>query len=333
MTQLFDLSGQVAVVTGGAGLYGRHIVAALAELGAHVVVAARDVEACGALASELIEQGWAASARPLDLADESSIAAFWTGVLDDHGAVDVLVNNAVARDGGTIDVTTAEQWRATSTVNSLGLFLMCKHASVPMVARGRGVIVNVASIYGMVGADFGIYEGTDLSSPAFYAYDKGGMITLTRHLASWLGRHGVRVNCVSPGGLSDDDQPAAFVANYERRVPLHRLAGPEDIKGAVAFLASDASQYVTGVNLPVDGGWTAISRPRVHWPDVLPRARLARRHHGLGHGEGPCRLLDRHRRSGAGDHVEEVVELAPEQRHRVPRRAARVGARRPGCGW
>jgi NAD(P)-dependent dehydrogenase (short-subunit alcohol dehydrogenase family) len=179
-------------------------------------------------------------------------------VLDDHGAVDVLVNNAVAREGGTIDTTTAEQWQATSTVNSLGLFLMCKHASVPMVARGRGVIVNVASIYGMVGADFGIYEGTDLTSPAFYAYDKGGMITLTRHLASWLGRHGVRVNCVSPGGLGDEDQPAAFVANYERRVPLHRLAGPEDIKGAVAFLASDASQYVTGVNLPVDGGWTAI---------------------------------------------------------------------------
>ena len=258
MTQLFDLSGQVAVVTGGAGLYGRHIVAALAELGAHVVVAARDVAACGALASELSEQGWTASARRLDLADESSIAAFWAGVLDDHGAVDVLVNNAVARDGATIDVTTAEQWRATSTVNSLGLFLMCKHASAPMVARGRGVIVNVASIYGMVGADFGIYEGTELSSPAFYAYDKGGMITLTRHLASWLGRHGVRVNCVSPGGLGDEDQPPAFVANYERRVPLHRLAGPEDIKGAVAFLASDASQYVTGVNLPVDGGWTAI---------------------------------------------------------------------------
>lgn len=256
--QLYDLTGQVAVVTGGAGLYGRHIATALAEIGAHVVIAARDVGACSALVAELVDRGWTASARPLDLTEEASIVALCAAVLDEHGALDVLVNNAVAREGGTIDVTTAEQWRATSTVNSLGLFLMCKHASRPMVARGRGVIVNVGSIYGMVGADFGIYEGTDLSSPAFYAYDKGGMIAFTRHLASWLGRHGVRVNCVSPGGLGTDDQPAPFVANYERRVPLHRLAGPEDIKGAVAFLASDASQYVTGVNLPVDGGWTAI---------------------------------------------------------------------------
>lgn len=258
MPQLFDLSGRVVVVTGGAGLYGRPIAAALAELGAHVVVAARDVGACAQVVAELAEQGWAASARPLDLSDEASIATLCAGVLDDLGAIDVLVNNAVARGGGTIDETSAAQWQATSTVNSLGLFLMCKHVSAPMVARGRGVIVNVGSIYGMVGADFGIYHGTDLSSPASYAYDKGGMIALTRHLASWLGRHGVRVNCVSPGGLRTADQPAPFVANYERRVPLRRLAGPEDIKGAVAFLASDASQYVTGVNLPVDGGWTAI---------------------------------------------------------------------------
>ena len=127
-----------------------------------------------------------------------------------------------------------------------------------MVRRRQGAIVNIGSIYGMVGADFGVYEGTEMSSPAFYAFDKGGMITLTRHLASWLGRHGIRVNCLSPGGLRTADQPPAFVANYERRVPLGRMAGAEDIKAAVAFLASDAAQYVTGVNLPVDGGWTAI---------------------------------------------------------------------------
>lgn len=258
VTQLFDLSGRTVIVTGGAGLYGRHIVWALSELGAHVVVAARDVDACAGLVADVVEHGGAASAHPLDLADERSIVTLCAEVVDEHGAIDVLVNNAVARHGGTIDVTTADEWRATSTVNSLGLFLMCKHASSPMVERRRGVIVNVGSIYGMVGADFGIYDGTDLSSPAFYAYDKGGMIALTRHLASWLGRHGVRVNCVSPGGLRTDDQPGPFVANYERRVPLHRLAGPEDIKGAIGFLASDASQYVTGVNLPVDGGWTAI---------------------------------------------------------------------------
>lgn len=258
MAELFDLTGRVAVVTGGAGLYGRPIVRALAELEAHVVVAARDVAACEKVAADVRAAGMAASSHALDLADEESIVALCHSVVADHGAIDVLVNNAVARAGGTIDATSAAQWDATSAANSRGLFLMCKHASVPMVERGRGVIVNVASIYGVVGADFGIYAGTDLSSPASYAYDKGGMIALTRHLASWLGRHGVRVNCLSPGGLATDDQPAPFVANYVRRVPLHRLAGPEDIKGAVAFLASDASQYVTGANLAVDGGWTAI---------------------------------------------------------------------------
>lgn len=258
VTELFDLRDRVVIVTGGAGLYGRHISEALAELGAHVVVASRDVAACREVADALSRRGLAASARSLDLAAEASIDALCADVVRDHGAIDVLVNNAVHRRGGTIDTTTAADWEATSAVNSLGLFLMCKHGSAPMVDRGRGVIVNVGSIYGVVGADFGIYDGTEVTSPAFYAYDKGGMIALTRHLASWLGPQGIRVNCVSPGGLGTDDQPAPFVAAYARRVPLGRLAGPEDIKAPVAFLASDASAYVTGINLPVDGGWTAI---------------------------------------------------------------------------
>jgi NAD(P)-dependent dehydrogenase (short-subunit alcohol dehydrogenase family) len=248
----------VAVVSGGAGLYGRPIVGALAELGAHVVVASRDVDACRAVVDDLTERGLAASARGLDLADEGSIAALFTSVVSEMGAIDVLVNNAVHRAGATIDATTAQDWRSTTDVNSLGLFLMCKHAAEHMTARGKGVIINVASIYGVVGAAFDIYEGTDMTSPASYAYDKGGMISFTRHLASWLGSSGVRVNCISPGGLRTPDQPTAFVDAYERRVPLARMAELDDIKGAVAFLASDASEYVTGINLPVDGGWTAV---------------------------------------------------------------------------
>ena len=258
VAQLFDLTGRVAVVTGGAGLYGRPIVDALAELGAHVVVASRDVDACRAAVGDVTERGLSASAHTLDLADEASVAALFTSVVEEFGAIDVLVNNAVHRSGGTIDTTTAEDWRSTSDVNSLGLFLMCKHAAEHMTSRGRGVIINVASIYGVVGAAFDIYDGTDMTSPASYAYDKGGMISFTRHLASWLGPNGVRVNCISPGGLRTPDQPVAFVEAYERRVPLARMAGLDDIKGAVAFLASDASTYVTGINLPVDGGWTAV---------------------------------------------------------------------------
>lgn len=255
---LFDLTDRVAIVTGGAGLYGRHICEGLAELGASVVVASRDVGECAAVADELVARGFIASARALDLSDESSIERLCDDVVAEFGAIHVLVNNAVHRSGGSIETASADDWSATSDVNSRGLFLMCKHAGAHMASKGRGSIVNIGSIYGVVGADFDIYEGTPMTSPISYSYDKAGMIGLTRYLASWYGRTGIRVNCLSPGGLQTPDQNPTFVAAYERRVPLGRMAGPEDIKGPVAFLASDASAYVTGANLMVDGGWTAI---------------------------------------------------------------------------
>ena len=253
---LFGLDGTVAVVTGGAGLYGRHIAEALAVSGAHVVLAARNADACAETANALTARGLAASARALDIADEASVRALRDEVLDRFGRVDVLVNNAVARAGSDIDRTSAADWEATSRVNSLGLFLMTREFGRAMVERRTGSMVNIASIYGMVGPDFAIYGQSGMTSPAFYAYDKGGMINFTRYAASYYAPHGVRVNCLSPGGLATDDQPAEFVANYSAKAPLGRLAGAEDIKGAVVFLASSASGYVTGVNLPVDGGWT-----------------------------------------------------------------------------
>jgi len=255
---LFDLTGRVAIVTGGAGLYGRHICEALAELGATIVVASRDLSECTSTADELVERGFIASARALDLADERSVQRLCDEVMAEAGSIDVLVNNAVHRSGGSIETATADDWSATSDVNSRGLFLMCKHTGAHMAARGHGSIVNIGSIYGVVGADFGIYEGTGMTSPISYAFDKAGMVGLTRYLASWYGRQGIRVNCLSPGGLRTPDQDPTFVESYERRVPIGRMAGPEDIKGPVAFLASDASAYVTGVNLLVDGGWTMI---------------------------------------------------------------------------
>lgn len=258
VADLLDLTGRVAIVTGGAGLYGRHICEALGELGAQVVVASRALSECESTAQALVERGFAASAHALDLSDETSIQRLCDGVAAEKGSIDVLVNNAVHRSGGSIETATAEDWSATSDVNSRGLFLMCQHAGAHMAARGRGSIVNVGSIYGVVGADFSIYDGTAMTSPVSYAYDKAGMIGLTRYLASWYGGRGVRVNCLSPGGLRTADQDPTFVAAYERRVPIGRMAGPEDIKGPVGFLASDASAYITGVNLLVDGGWTAI---------------------------------------------------------------------------
>lgn len=253
----FSLAGQVAIVSGGAGLYGRHIARALAGAGAHVVLAARNVDACAAVARELCTNGASAEAVELDLGSEASIQRLRKEVVDRNGRIDVLVNNAVARAGRMVRDTSAAEWAATSRVNSLGTFLITRECGEQMIAQRSGVFVNIASIYGMVGPDFSIYTDTALTNPAFYAYDKGGLINFTRYLATAYAPYGIRANCISPGGLATDDQPAEFVARYRERVPLGRLAGPDDIVGPVVFLASAASAYVTGVNLAVDGGWTA----------------------------------------------------------------------------
>lgn len=252
----FRLDGKVAVVTGGAGLYGAPFSRALAEAGAHVVVTSRDARAAGRAAKALAEDGLSATGERLDLADPSSIVEFRDRVLAGLGGIDVLVNNAVHRQGAGVFATTAADWDSTSAVNSRGLFLLTQAVAETMAQRRVGSIVNIGSIYGVVAPDFSVYEGTDISSPMFYAYDKAGMIGITRYLASALGDRGIRVNCLCPGGLQADQDPT-FVKAYSTRTPLGRMANEDDVAGALVFLASDASSYVTGVVLPVDGGWTA----------------------------------------------------------------------------
>ncbi|WP_205528655.1 SDR family NAD(P)-dependent oxidoreductase [Desertimonas flava] len=254
----FRLDGLVSVVTGGAGLYGVGLVEAMAAAGATVVIASRDTAATEAVAARLCSEGRSAVAVELDLADEASIVRFRDHVVAEFGRFDVLVNNAVTRRGGTIDTVTFDDLLATTTVNFAGLLTICRYAGEQMKRQRSGAIVNVSSIYGMVGPQLEVYEGTPLYNPAYYAFDKGGMINLTRHLAADYGRWGIRVNCVSPGGLHTPDQPASFVEAYRRRTPLGRMATGADLAGPVVFLASPAAAYVTGVNLPVDGGWTAI---------------------------------------------------------------------------
>jgi NAD(P)-dependent dehydrogenase (short-subunit alcohol dehydrogenase family) len=255
--ELFRLDGKVAIVTGGAGLYGQHICAALAEAGAHVVITSRDTDACAERAAALRRAGYAASSHPLDQADEESIVRLRDAVVATHGRIDILVNNSVHRQGSDPDHTTAQDWAATSQVNSLGLFLITRTVGQQMVAQRSGSIINIGSIYGVVGPTFSIYGDTGMTTPAFYAFDKGGMVNLTRYFACYYGPHGVRVNCISPGGLHGPGQAESFRRAYRASTPLRRLAGPDDIKGPIAFLASDAAGYVTGVNLMVDGGWTA----------------------------------------------------------------------------
>ncbi len=255
---LFKLNNRVAVVSGGAGIYGVHITRALAEAGAQVVVASRNVKRCEEFARELQADSLSVVAASLDLSSQDSILSLREWIVSRLGRLDILFNNAVARAGGDLGTVTEEEWESAMKINSTGLFLACKIIGEQMIKQRSGVIVNVASIYGVVGPDFNIYEGTGITNPANYAFAKGGMINFTRYLASYYGRFGIRVNAISPGGFSTGDQPEEFVRRYSQKTLLGRMATDDDIKGAAVYLASDASAYVTGQNLLVDGGWTAI---------------------------------------------------------------------------
>ncbi len=254
----FRLDGKIALVSGGAGIVGFPIVRALSEAGATVICASRDGEKCRQVAAHMVQEGRRVVGLACDFADASALRVLRDQILQKHGRLDILINNAVARAGGDLRNATAEEWEESMKLNSTGLFLSCQIFSEPMQAQRSGSIVNIGSIYGMVGPTFSIYEGTPLTNPINYAFSKGGLINLTRYLASWLGPYNVRVNSLSPGGFESAEQGEVFRANYSKHVPLGRMAKGEDIQGPVVFLASDASRYITGVNIPVDGGWTAI---------------------------------------------------------------------------
>lgn len=253
----FRLDDQVVVVTGGAGIYGAGFCAALAAAGARVVITSRSLDTAEAAAAKIIATGGRAVGMALDQADPDSITAFAGQLREEFGRVDVLVNNAVHRAGGGLFDTTAEDWDATSAVNSRGLFLLTQAIAAIMVEQRSGSIVNIGSIYGLVSPDFTLYEGTSVRPVAFYSYDKGGMIGFTRFLAGELGPYGIRANCLCPGGYNPSGESSTFADAYARRTPLQRMATGHDASGALVFLASPASAYVTGAVLPVDGGWTS----------------------------------------------------------------------------
>jgi NAD(P)-dependent dehydrogenase (short-subunit alcohol dehydrogenase family) len=271
---LFSLDGRVAVVTGALGLLGRQHCAAFAEAGASVAVADLDGDASKVFAGEL----HACFGRPalgcgVDVTSPASIAAFDRAVNDALGPVDVLVNNAALNDrvesSGPGDAEDSlcrferyplQRWQASFDVNVTGMFLCCQIIGRAMAGRGRGSIINIGSTYAVVGPDQSLYRGSDgtqtFYKSAAYCATKGAVISFTRFLAAYWGAIGVRVNTLSPGGV-EDGQARSFIENYAARTPLGRMAQPSDYKGALIFLASDASSYMTGANLVVDGGWTA----------------------------------------------------------------------------
>ena len=253
----FSLRDKVVVLTGGSGLYGRQLTAAIAEAGAKLVIASRNLSKLQQVADEETKRGFSVHAEAFDQGDEKSILELRDRVLKKFGRVDGLVNNSVTRTMKSPDDSVAS-WDESVRVNATGVFLMSRAFGEPMCQQKAGSIVNIGSMMGMVGPSPENYEGTNMPPipPPDYFFNKGGMINLSRYYASAFGSKGVRVNCVSPGGFFNN-QPEPFLTRYNKRTMLGRMADENDLGGTIVFLLSDASRYITGVNLPVDGGYTA----------------------------------------------------------------------------
>jgi len=251
----FSLTGKTVVLTGGAGLYGRGLAAQIAAAGATLVLASRNLEALEKVAMEERDLGRLVHARSLDQGDESSILRLRDEVVKEFGRIDGLVNNAVARPMKSVDAPLAD-WEASMKTNATGLFAISRAFGEAMAAQSAGSIVNIGSIQGMVGPDYSLYEGLNMHAIPDYFFHKAGMVNLTRFFAAQFGPRGVRVNCLSPGGFFSGQHPT-FVERYSKATFLRRMAEDGDLGGPVIFLLSEAARYVTGVNLPVDGGYTA----------------------------------------------------------------------------
>lgn len=258
--EMFSLNGKLAIVTGGYGLYGKNISLALCEAGATVIVASRNKEKCIQFADMLCSKGFQAEGMQLDLSKESSIISFVEAVSTKYQNIDILVNNSVLRTKHMdLEDVTEEELEEVTRVNTIGLMQISREVVKLMKQQKKGSIINISSIQGAVGPNFTVYGNTGMSSPVNYSYEKWGMVGLTKWMANYYGKHNIRVNCISPGGYSegDKDDNNEFIRNYKKYTPLCRLADDDDIKGPVVFLASEASRYVTGHNLLVDGGWTS----------------------------------------------------------------------------
>ena len=258
LLNMFSLKGKVALLTGGAGGYGKHCVRALAEAGAKTFIASRNISALQEVADSYTSRGYDVTALQFDQGDEESIIALRDEVVKQAGTIDILVNNAVARVMKNGWEGTAESFDESMHINATGLFVITRAVGEVMIKQNSGSIINIGSMMGMVGVEHHNYDGTEMHGWApDYFFHKGGMINFTRFCASYFGYHDIRVNCLSPGGLHDESHPEAFVKNYSERTQLGRLGEVGDLIGSIVFYASDASKYITGTNLPVDGGYTA----------------------------------------------------------------------------
>jgi NAD(P)-dependent dehydrogenase (short-subunit alcohol dehydrogenase family) len=269
LSHLFDITGRTAVVTGGAGLLGKQFCTTLADAGASVLIADIDGEAADRLANSFTKSGYSSIGCEMDVTSPVSVSRMVEKTIDAYGGVDILVNSAALdpkidpnsrfSNSGSFEETSLDVWQQALDVNLTGAMLCCRAVLKAMVERKSGVIINIASIYGLVAPDQRLYSQAGKPpqyKPAYYSVTKAGILGLTKYLASYYGDKNIRVNALTPGGVFNE-QGDDFVRRYSTRTVLGRMADLDDMNGALLFLASDASRYMTGANLIVDGGWTA----------------------------------------------------------------------------
>jgi NAD(P)-dependent dehydrogenase (short-subunit alcohol dehydrogenase family) len=269
LAKSFDLSGRVAVVTGGAGLLGRQFCATLAEAGAAVLVVDVNETAARKVADDLLASGYKAAPQAADIGEPASVHAMVRAAVQQFGRLDILVNSAAldpkfdktsqGKHSSAFEDYPLQAWEAALRVNLTGAFLCAQAAVLPMLQQGGGVIINLCSTYGLGGPDQRIYQKPGKEAqykPVDYTVTKAGILGLTKYLATYYGDKNIRVNALTPGGVfnAHDEE---FTKAYSTRTVLGRMAQPDEMNGALLFLASDASSYMTGANLVVDGGWTA----------------------------------------------------------------------------
>ena len=262
ISELMSLKGRVAVITGGAGHIGSAMAEALAELGANIVIVDISLESC-LLICKRISKDYNVSSLPLaaDLAHEDQIRLIPQKVTDKFNRLDILVNCAAFVGTSNLpgwvvpfEEQRSDTWKQALDVNLTAPLILTQACTPVLRESGHGSVINISSIYGIVGPNMQLYESTSMGNPAAYAASKGGLLQLTRWLATVLAPD-IRVNTITPGGVWRN-QPEVFCNKYIERTPLNRMATEEDLKGAVAYLASDLSSYVTGQNIIVDGGYT-----------------------------------------------------------------------------
>ncbi|HTK19652.1 MAG TPA: oxidoreductase [Mucilaginibacter sp.] len=243
------LKNKVIIISGGNGLLGKELIAKISDEGAICVNIDINHETNGSLTQ-----------IKCDITNPKDVKMTVDSVFEKYNRIDGLINNAYPRTkdwGSKFEDINYQSWQKNVDMQLNSYFYLTQVVSKVMVQQKSGVIINMASIYGVVGPDFTVYDGTTLTMPAAYAAIKGGLVNFSRYLASYLGPNNIRVNTISPGGIFDN-QSDSFVKNYEKKVPMRRMGNPDDISPSAVFLLSDDSKYITGQNIIIDGGWTAI---------------------------------------------------------------------------